>query len=445
MNRKEFFTRTAALTLGLLSVPQLLAKQNKSTNNLISDINNIIDLPEGFSYEIISEENEIMDDGLIVPHSADGMACFQGDGDTVILVRNHEIGHVPNIENFLKANPYGDFFKDYLIANSNDFYDSKDNKTQCFGGTTSIVYNLLTDKVEKQYLSLCGTLVNCSGGVTPWGTWITCEETTKSKSPGVYKNHGYAFEVIPSNKIKLTKARPIIKMGRFRREAVAFDLDQGDVYQTEDRTHGLFYKFIPQNKQELLQGGKLLALSIKDFEGKNCSNWGDNLFVKNKKYKVKWIELDNVESPDDTLRFEGQKKGCVTFTRGEGIFYNDKCIYFTSTNGGKNRTGQIWKYNIESMTIELFFESKNKNQLNMPDNIIMAPWGDIIVCEDGKGKDRLVGIRNDGSTYYIASNAFNNSEFAGATFSPSGDILFVNIYSPSMTIAIKGPWHQLYS
>ena len=97
------------------------------------------------------------------------------------------------------------------------------------------------------------------------------------------------------------------------------------------------------------------------------------------------------------------------------------------------------------MTIELFFESENKNQLNMPDNIIMAPWGDIIVCEDGKGKDRLVGIRNDGSTYYIASNAFNNSEFAGATFSPNGDILFVNIYSPSMTIAIKGPWHQLYS
>ena len=117
MNRKEFFTRTAALTLGLLSAPQLLAKQNKSTNNLISDINNIIDLPEGFSYEIISEENDIMDDGLIVPHSADGMACVPGDGDTVILVRNHEIGHVPNIENFLKANPYGDFFKDYLITN----------------------------------------------------------------------------------------------------------------------------------------------------------------------------------------------------------------------------------------------------------------------------------------------------------------------------------------
>ena len=79
------------------------------------------------------------------------------------------------------------------------------------------------------------------------------------------------------------------------------------------------------------------------------------------------------------------------------------------------------------------------------DNIIVSPWGDIIVCEDGKGIDRLIGIKPDGSTYVTAENSLNNAEFAGANFSPDGKILFVNIYSPTMTIAITGPWKKLSS
>ena len=79
----------------------------------------------------------------------------------------------------------------------------------------------------------------------------------------------------------------------------------------------------------------------------------------------------------------------------------------------------------------------------MCDNITVSPWGDIIVCEDGRGKDRIIGIKSDGSTYVIAENTFNNAEFAGATFSPDGRILFVNIYRPTMTLAITGPWKLL--
>ena len=74
------------------------------------------------------------------------------------------------------------------------------------------------------------------------------------------------------------------------------------------------------------------------------------------------------------------------------------------------------------------------------DNITISPWGDVIVCEDGKGKDRIIGIKKNGTTYVIAENILNNSEFAGVNFSPDGSILFVNIYSPTMTIAITGPW-----
>ena len=80
----------------------------------------------------------------------------------------------------------------------------------------------------------------------------------------------------------------------------------------------------------------------------------------------------------------------------------------------------------------------------MPDNITVSPWGDLIVSEDGKGHDRLVGINQRGQCYDIAKNVLNKSEFAGACFSPDGKILFVNIYKPTMTLAIEGPWKNLF-
>ena len=89
------------------------------------------------------------------------------------------------------------------------------------------------------------------------------------------------------------------------------------------------------------------------------------------------------------------------------------------------------------------FESNHSDTMKACDNITIAPWGDVIVCEDGRCRDRIIGIKNDGSTYMIAENYLNNSEFAGANFSPDGKILFVNIYSPTMTIAITGPWNKL--
>ncbi len=98
-------------------------------------------------------------------------------------------------QHFFKNNPLGKHYRKYKRVNADKFYDIKRGKTHCFGGTTNIVYNLKTEKVESQYLSLAGTLVNCSGGRTPWNTWISCEETTINKGAGITKQHGYNFEV----------------------------------------------------------------------------------------------------------------------------------------------------------------------------------------------------------------------------------------------------------
>ena len=431
--------------MGLSNVHLLHSKNKNFYNNLKDDPNGIIALPQGFSYKIISKEKQLMDDGLLVPSNADGMMCFQGKGDNIILVRNHEIGHVPELSTFFKNNPYGDNFKTYINKNSSKFYDIKNKNTHCFGGTTSIVYNVKTKETISQYLSLAGTLVNCSGGATPWGTWISCEETVFKNGIGVNKKHGYNFEVFPSEKIKLTNAKPLKAMGRFRHEGVAFNKTTGHVYQTEDREDGLFYRFIPNNATKLNKGGKLQFLSFKDFRGLDTSNWKREAVQLNKKYDIRWVDIDKVDSYNDDLRYRGQKKGGATFSRGEGVWCHGNDIFFTATSGGNKRKGQIWKYtqnNNDSGYIELIFESVNKEIINMPDNIVVSPWGDILICEDGKGRDSLVGIKSNGDTYNIATNVLNNQEFAGACFDPSGKVLFINIYNPTITLAITGPWNN---
>ena len=179
LSRKEFLKNVSIVTLGFTSFSKLVAansvvKKIIKNNVLIPDSKGIINLPYGFTYDIVSKHEDEMDDGLTVPDAADGMACFKGEGDNVILVRNHELGHLPLLQNSLwEKNPFGKNQSKYMKKNSKRFYDIKRNKTECFGGTTTIVYNTKTKKVENQFLSLAGTLVNCSGGPTPWGTWIS--------------------------------------------------------------------------------------------------------------------------------------------------------------------------------------------------------------------------------------------------------------------------------
>ena len=447
ISRKDFIKNISIVTIGLTSFSRLLSSTsallNLDTLSLIKDSKGILNLPKGFSYSVLSKLNDKMDDGLNVPDKADGMGCFKLDKNHVILVRNHEIGHVPLLGNtFRLKNPYGKKMGRYIRKKNNYFYDSTAKKTECFGGTTSITYNIKTKKVVNQHLSLVGTLVNCSGGQSPWGTWISCEETVKSKEGKILKNHGYNFEVFPSSKNRLTKAVPLKAMGRFRHEAVAFDPNKGFVYQTEDREDGLFYRFIPNVKNNLKKGGKLQGLSLVDFRGPDCRNWKNETFKVGKSYRCKWIDLDDVESPLDDLRKRGRNKGCAIFARGEGMWYADDYVYFVATTGGKNKYGQIWRYS-NNKKLELFYESKSKESMYKPDNIVVSPWGDVIICEDGRGHDRLIGIKPNGQTYVLAENILNTSELAGIVFSPNEKILFLNIYKPTMTLAIEGPWNQL--
>jgi secreted PhoX family phosphatase len=92
--------------------------------------------------------------------------------------------------------------------------------------------------------------------------------------------------------------------------------------------------------------------------------------------------------------------------------------------------------------LELFLEPNDGELVDNADNLTVAPWGDLVICEDGKGDQFLVGVTPRGGIYKLGHNRYNTSEFAGAAFSPDGRVLFVNIQKTGLTLAITGPWKK---
>ena len=57
--------------------------------------------------------------------------------------------------------------------------------------------------------------------------------------------------------------------------------------------------------------------------------------------KVEWIDLDDVDSPNDDLRMRGHEQGAAIFARGEGMWYDEGEIYFACTSGGDLMKGRV--------------------------------------------------------------------------------------------------------
>lgn len=449
--RRTFIKEAGFVSLGFMGLHRFTthfpAGMHKTGYGpLLSDPDNILLLPKGFTYKIISKKGDKMSDGFLVPGLADGMAAFEENGK-VILVRNHEVS-----PGDIEQGPYGPKGELLDKIQKNKIYDFGSGERIGMGGTTNVVFDEEKQEVEKEFLSLTGTYRNCAGGPTPWGTWITCEETSARAGEFLEKDHGYNFEIKASASTGLVDPVPLRAMGRFTHEAVAVDPKTSIVYQTEDDSEGLIYRFIP-DKYGDMSSGKLQALMIKDQPSRDTRNWkktGEPEFPANKPVEVVWIDMENIEDHDDDLRFRGFDQGAARFARGEGMWYGNDEVYFACTNGGKENNGQIFKYIPSEFEgterekekpgkLELFIESMDSNLMQFADNLTVAPWGDVVVAED-KSEPRLVGITPEGEMYHIAKNIGYPSEFAGVCFSPSGDTLFVNIQSAGLTVAIQGPW-----
>ena len=432
---------------------------------LVPDPARLLDLPMGFTYRIISREGEPMSDGLQTPAAFDAMACFpvRGRRHQVALVRNHELW--PNL------NEGGAFGADHGLARAiprHKIFDFTPAGAPKLGGTTTLIWDMQRQQVLRSHLSLAGTCGNCAGGPTPWGSWLSCEETIESAAPLVSRPHGWVFEV-PSKARGLVDPVPLTAMGRFVHEAAIVDPRTGIVYLTEDRPDSLFYRFLPNVRGRLASGGRLQALGLIDQRERDLRNWPVSALQFSGQgmvhpvggtVAVRWIEMDGVDSPNGDLKDRGFAKGALRFARGEGLALGRAGaiseFYFCCTMGGPKQLGQVWRYRpgrregtaaeaSEPGHLQLFLETGDSARLKNPDNVAVTPWGGLILCEDGPDDQPqyLRGVTPQGQLYTIAAHSY--SEMAGACFSPDGRTLFVNAQSPGITFAVSGPWRRLSS
>lgn len=438
-------SRRAFIGLGGMSVAALMLGTRSAVAQsgdgpgygpLQPDPGGIIELPQGFQYRVISREGTKLSNGAPVPSDHDGMAAFRGPKrGTTLLVRNHELS--------LADEGSGD---NEPVEGKNPY-----DPTQ-IGGTTAVVVDNKSRKEIRDFVTSSGQSTNCAGGATPWGTWLTCEETRDAGA----EVHGYVFEVDPRNPQNDLSRTPIIEMGRFSHEAVDIDPKTGIAYLTEDDPSGIsntgdpavetgasfLYRFIPNNKSQkrgaLQDGGRLQVMVIDDVTKTNA-----DLFERGQRFEVRWADIADPNAAHEQAL---ATPNAVKFNRLEGAFFRGGAFWFDDTNGGENRLGQIFRYFPETNTLELFYEGNDPEKIESPDNITITPWGDLWFAEDeavdGNSINRIMGITPEGQVYKFARNVKSDSEFAGPTFSPGGNTFFVNIQNPGLTLAIWGPFRS---
>ncbi len=427
-------------------------------------------LPRGFRYRTFhdTESPVVLDDGTRLPGRHDGMGAFRGSGRNTVLIRNHEVN-----------NPTPAF-------GPGEPYDA-----QAGGGTTTV--QVTPDgRVLNSYTSLNGTMMNCSGGQMPWGSWVTCEETVNGPDVGpdftgasnvtLEKPHGYIFEVPVDGQ---SNRQPITRAGRFAHEAVSFDPRGGALYLTEDNfgfASG-FYRYTPKRnpmrRGHLDNDGVLEMLAVKNKPNQHL----EGRQQRGRTYKVEWVRIDEPDpefpytpgqtaptANDDAIVFvgnQGRARGAAYFSRLEGQVFEDGVVYFTSTQGGGapensvraddtngygNGKGQVWGYDTRRQTLTCVFQSPGEETLDFPDNVTASRHGTLVLCEDSAGDNYLRGLTRHGKLWDIALNRATRAdgtprygdEFAGSTFSADGRTLFVNIQaSNGMTFAIRGPWRSI--
>ncbi|MCN9242597.1 PhoX family protein [Streptomyces sp. RY43-2] len=450
VNRRQVLARSGAVGLGIAfsgALSELFAGTASALGRsgygpLVPDPNGLLDLPAGFRYQVLSREGDRLRSGEgTVPSNHDGMSAFAGKGGSVHLVRNHENRvtarfAVPTVEGIT--------------------YDPQGK-----GGCTALTLDHRGTVVSER-VAIAGTAVNCAGGPTPWGTWLTCEETEdRAGTNGYTKDHGFIFEVDPVDPHR-TGAVPLTAMGRFQHEAIAIDPQQGIVYETEDafeKPFGLFYRFLPNRPRggvgSLRAGGRLQAMRVPGVPDLSSVQETGASFDG-----IEWVDVPDPLATRTPVRLQDfGPRGITHAQKLEGCYWGGTCVYFVSSfahsteGSAADHFGQIWRYDpaAHRLTLVIVFGPDTEVQLpgESPDNICLAPGGGLMVCEDGNGAQHVFGVSRRGEVYAMARNRQNIGtpeapewgEFAGVTFAPDGRTMYVNCYTPGTTFAVTGPFH----
>lgn len=332
-------------------------------------------LPQGYQGRILARSGEVVPGGGgYVWHSApDGGAVFPHSDGGWIYVSNSELTGSGGV-GALRFNKAGEIIGAYSIVE--------------------------------------GTQRNCAGGATPWGTWLSCEEVA----------NGRVIECDPRGK-KPAKVLPLL--GVNTHEALAFDLDKGDVYLSEDLPDGRFYRFTPADPESVgsarLESGRLYAAEI------------------TAKGKVKWHEVpDPAFLSGVPTRY--QVPNSTAFLGGEGVWWENGVVYL-STKGDD----RVWSYRVNSQRISVLYDARAALNpvLTGVDCLVGACCGELLVAEDN-GDMQVVAILPDGSLKALVQvEGHAGSEITGLAFDPSGTRLYFSSQrggGSGITYEMSGPF-----
>jgi secreted PhoX family phosphatase len=326
-------------------------------------------LPEGFTSRVIARAGRDVS-GYTWHDYPDGGACFE-DGDGWIYVSNSEVGGAG-------------------------------------GGVGAIRFDA-DGRIADAYRIASRTSRNCSGGPTPWGTWLTCEEYER----------GQVWECDPRGE---DDAKVLPGLGVFRHEAAAVDPVGEHVYLTEDEGDGRFYRFVPDRYPDLESGTLQVAQVASDGA-------------------TRWLDVPDPGADDEPTR--RQVAASTRFDGGEGTWFDAGVVYFTTK--GDNR---VWGFDTRSERMSLIYDAAavDRAPLTGVDNITgSSRSGDLFVAEDG-GDLEIVMITPDDEVarlLRVTGDEHRGSELAGPALNPTGDRFYFSSqrgFGKGITYEITGPF-----